>query len=439
MAYSFRGGIHPPGHKDLTSHKPIEPVKPPEKVVIPMSMHLGAPCAPVVSVGDKVDLGQKVGEAKGFVSAPVHATVSGKVVEVAPKIHPGGSKVMSVVIQNDFEDRPASAVCRRNYESMSADEMTAVILDAGIVGHGGAAFPTHVKIKSGIGKVDTIIINGAECEPYITSDHRLLLEHPEEIIGGIEIILHIFGLKNARLAIENNKEDAFPGIRKLLNNRADISLNVLKPKYPQGAEKQLINALTGREVPSGKLPADAGCAVFNLDTAAAVYRAFTFGMPVIRRIVTVSGSAVANPKNLEARIGTPLGNLFEACGGFKEEPNKILMGGPMMGNPQFDLDAPVIKGTNALLAFTNEEYRSQKPSACIRCGKCVAVCPIRLAPTYIYMCGEKRRYAECGDLGVLDCIECGACAFECPARIPLVQAFRTAKQHVLDERAKNKK
>ena len=434
MAFAFSGGIHPNDKKSSTSGKQIEALKAPHEVILPVSMHIGAPCTPLVKVGDTVDLGQKIADSEAPVSAPVHATISGKVTAVEPRLHPNGTNVLSIVIENDFEDRVAPTVVPKDYTGMSQEEMIALVREAGIVGHGGAAFPTHIKIKSGIGKVDTIIINGAECEPYITSDHRILLERPEEVIGGVKILQKMFGLNNVKIAIERNKENTFAKIGELIAGMEGVSLCPLKTKYPQGADKQLIYALTKREVPSGKLPADAKCAVFNVDTTAAIYRAFHDGMPVIRRIVTVSGSAIANPKNLEVRIGTPVKDLIEAAGGFKEEPNKLLMGGPMMGVAQFSLEIPVFKGTNAFLAFCENEYKTSKIPACIRCGKCVSVCPMRLMPVYMYAYGTHERYDECDKLGVLDCIECGACTYECPARLPLVQSFRTTKQHVLEER-----
>jgi len=436
MAYSFSGGIHPEYHKQLTAGKPIETLKAPAKVVLPMSMHIGAPCQPLVAVGDKVDLGQKIADSPAAVSAPVHATISGTVTSIAPMPHPTGAKVLSIVIENDFEDRLSPAIHPVDWEGMTTDEICAVIREAGIVGHGGAAFPTHIKIKSAIGKVDTMIINAAECEPYITSDHRLLLERPEEMMGGVAILLKACGLKTCTLAVEKNKDNAFAGIRKLMEGRNDITLLPMNVKYPQGAEKQLIFTVTGREVPSGGLPADAGCIVFNADTVGAVYRAFHQGMPMIRRIVTVSGSAIGNPKNLEARIGTPLADLVEACGGFKEEPKKMLMGGPMMGNPQYTLDAPVIKGTNAFLGFSGSEDKTVEHPTCIRCGKCVSVCPMHLTPVYLNMYATAGRLDEAAELGMLDCIECGCCSYECPGRLYLVQTFRAAKQRIQEERRK---
>lgn len=441
MVYTFRGGIHPgthsdPGFKAATNTKPIEALPAPEQVILPVSMHIGAPAKPIVKKGDIVDLGQMIAEAGGFVSAPVHATVSGKVVAVEPRLHPNGSMVMSIVIENDGEDRLHESVHPYDFASMSNDERINLIWSAGMVGHGGATFPTHVKIKGAIGTVDTVIVNAAECEPYITSDHRIMLEMPEQVIGGAKLLAQAFGVA-VHIGVEDNKMDAVEVLRQEIAKQGvtNIVVDPEHTRYPQGAEKQLIQAITGRQVPGGKLPADVGCAVFNVDTTCAIYRAVTTGMPLIRRIVTVAGSGTNDPKNLEVRIGTPLKCVFDACGGVKENTYKILMGGPMMGVAQYNMDAPIGKGTNALLAFCDKEEKTVANPVCIRCGKCVTVCPMHLEPLVMNMYANKNRLEELEAANVFDCIECGSCSYICPGRVHLVHNFRTGKQKINNKRA----
>ncbi|NLM62056.1 MAG: electron transport complex subunit RsxC [Clostridiales bacterium] len=441
MALTFRGGVHPDDKKELTRKKAFETIPAPATVVIPMLMHIGQPCQPLVAKGNKVKLGQKIGESTAPISAPIHSSVSGTVVAVEPRLHPNGNMVMSVVIENDFNDtldesvRPHGSV-----ESLSADELIRIIREAGIVGLGGAAFPTHAKIQSGLGKVDTLIINCAECEPYITSGHRTMLERPEEIIGGIRVLMKIYRLDSAIIAIESNKLDAVRVLEKALPQKSSqIKIKVLKTKYPQGAEKQLIYTVTGREVPPGQLPAAVGCAVFNQDTCAAIHNAVTTGMPLVTRGVTVSGSAIANPKNIICRIGTPLSELAAAAGGYREEPFKLIMGGPMMGVALTDVEIPVIKNTNAFLAFSQyEDVYSEHPT-CIRCGRCVKVCPMNLLPIYMHMYYQKDMFDELEKLNVSDCIECGCCSYTCPGRLFLTQTFRVAKARLRKRALESKK
>jgi len=436
MSHSFRGGIHPDPHKDETKNCAIQSLAPPELVVIPMSMHIGIPCQPLVQVGDKVRMGQKIGDCDQYLSVPVHASVSGTVKAVAPAPHPTGASIMSVTIENDGLDTPIELQPQDDWQNMTADAITAVIREAGIVGHGGAAFPTHAKIRSAMGRVDTMIINGAECEPYITSDYRIMMEYPEEVVQGIQVLLQIFPGVRCFVAIENNKPEAMESMRRAIGSDARIQVTELKTKYPQGSEKQLIQSVTGREVPPGKLPADTGCVVFNVDTAAAVCRAVIKGMPVIRRIVTVAGSAVTTPKNFRVRIGTLLNHVLTGADGFCEEPKKIIMGGPMMGVSQSSTGVPVMKGTNAVLAFAGNEDRRRENPVCIRCGRCIQVCPMRLLPTYLYLYAMKGNFAECDHLHVTDCMECGACTFECPGSLHLTQTFRMAKGKVMEQRKK---
>jgi len=434
MALTFRGGVNPDEKKDQTRKKQFENVPAPASVVIPMLMHVGGPCQPIVKKGDAVRMGQKIGDNVAPVSAPIHSPISGKVVAVEPRLHPNGTNVMSVVIENDYADTLDDTVSPRgSVESLSAEDLLAVIRDAGIVGLGGAAFPTHVKISSGLGKVDTLIINCAECEPYITSGHRALLERPEEMIGGVRILMKIFKLDSAIIAIEENKLDAVRVLEKVLPQRSSpIKIKVLKTKYPQGGEKQIIYAVTKRQVPPGQLPAAVGCAVFNSDTCAAIHNAVTTGMPLITRGVTVSGSAIANPKNLICRIGTPLSDLVAASGGFREEPYKLIMGGPMMGVALPEIEIPVIKATNAFLAFSQDEDKFASEPTCIRCGRCVEACPMNLMPVYMYMYYQKEMFPELDRLNVADCIECGSCSYTCPGRLFLTQSFRVAKVRLAD-------
>ncbi len=441
MNHKFYGGVHPAEHKEATERKPVVPLEEaPAQVVIPMSMHVGAPCKPIVAVGDEVTVGQKIGEIAGL-GAPIHASVSGKVVAVEPRPHPGGDVMMSVVIENDFKDTPhPSIVHRDNVDALTSQEIIDIVKEAGITGMGGAGFPTHVKLSGAVGKADTIILNGAECEPYITADHRLMLERGEAVIGGARFIMKALGLKEATIGIEGNKLDAVEHLKSLLpNGDTSIHVETLKTRYPQGAEKQLIQRVTGREVPPGGLPADVGCTVFNVATAAAIYDAVTEGKPLTHRNVTITGGAIERPMNVNAPIGTPVEHLIKMAGGFKTQPQRLLMGGPMMGNPQYDLTAPMFKGTNCILALTDAEAAVQDTEqTCLRCGRCVNACPMHLMPLYMHMYAEKRAWHELEGYNIMDCMECGSCNYICPARIHLVQSFRMAKFEIRGLAAKQK-
>ena len=432
----FFGGVHPKGHKELSCDMAIEPLPAPKLVVIPMSMHIGAPCKPLVKKNDMVTVGQKIGETTGL-GVPVHASVSGKVLAVEPRPHPGGSPVMSVVIENDFQDTLCPEIAApADVSALTGEELTKLIHDAGIAGMGGATFPTDVKISSGLGKLDTIIVNAAECEPYITSDDRLLRETPDRVIEGLRLLLRIFGLEKGYIGIEANKPEAIAVLKEKCPAGSNIEIRVLKTRYPQGAEKQLIQSITGRQVPPGGLPAAVGCGVFNASTCAAIYDAVYAGMPLVRRAVTVTGSAIKTPKNFLVPIGTPYTDLIAAADGFQTEPYKVLTGGPMMGLAQFDLSVPVIKGTNAITCFSQKDNQEVKVPHCIRCGRCVSVCPMHLMPLYLYQAERKDDIDALSSRNISDCIECGSCAYICPARIPLVQSFKNAKVKVRAAAAK---
>ena len=435
---TFRGGTHPAYSKEATEHLKISFADAPKYVTIPMQQHIGAPCEPIVKKGDYVKMGQKIGEAKGFVSSPVHSSVSGNVIAVENRPISGGARVTCVVIENDMEDVLSEDIrSNNNLEQLSSEEIINIINEAGIVGMGGAAFPTHVKLSPPPGKnVDTVILNGAECEPYLTSDHRLMVENPEAVIFGLKAFMKALKVNKGFIGIENNKPDAIKAIYKAAKAEDGIEVVALKTKYPQGAEKQLIQACTGREVPSGGLPADAGVVVNNVGTAAAVADAINEGIPLIKRIVTVTGKGVKEPKTLMVKIGTSFREVIEQCGGFSGTPGKLIAGGPMMGIAQFSSDIPVVKGTSGILVLTEEEAKLPEASNCIRCGKCLTVCPINLMPVNISNYSLEDRFEEAESLNALDCIECGACSFICPANRPLVESIRVAKSEILSARRK---
>ena len=436
MAQAFFGGVHPNDMKAATNEKAIEQLAPPAEVVIPMSMHFGAPCTPLVKAGDHVKVGQKIGEFHGL-GAPIHASVSGTVKVVEPRPYSMGGNMMSVVIENDFQNELSEEVkAPADPDALTAEEMVEAIKNAGIVGMGGATFPTHAKISSAIGKVDTVIINGAECEPYITGDHRTMLERPEEIIGGATYLAKMFGVDRVVIGVEDNKQNGIDAMNKVIaEKKAPVVVEPLRCRYPQGGEKQLCQAITGKQVPPGGLPAAIGCAVFNINTTCAIFRAITQGMPVVNKIVTVSGSGVVEPKNLECPIGTPFSCLFDACGGLNDKTYKLIAGGPMMGMAQYTADVSVGKGTGAVLAFCENEEQTVEHPQCIRCGKCVAACPMHLEPLFMYQYASKNMLDELNDAHIMDCMECGACAYVCPARVHLTHMFKTGKQKLKDKMA----
>ena len=439
MAQAFFGGVHPNDMKAATNEKAIEQLPAPAEVVIPMSMHFGAPCTPLVKAGDEVKVGQKIGEFRGL-GAPIHASVSGKVKAVEPRPYSMGGNITSVIIENDFHNTLSEEVqAPANPDALTPDQMVEIVKNAGIVGMGGATFPTHVKISGGIGKVDTVIINGAECEPYITGDHRTMLERPEEIIGGATYLAKMFGVDKVVIGVEDNKQNGIDAMNKVIaEKKAPVVVEALHCRYPQGGEKQLCQAITGKQVPPGGLPSNIGCAVFNINTTCCIFRAVTQGMPVVNKLVTVSGSGIMEPKNIECPIGTPVSRLLDFCGGVKDGTFKLIAGGPMMGMAQYTADIPVAKGTGAILAFSEKEEQTVEHPQCIRCGKCVSVCPMHLEPLFMYQYASKGMVDELNEAHIMDCMECGACAYACPARMHLTHMFKTGKQLVKDRAAADK-
>ncbi|MEA5074079.1 MAG: electron transport complex subunit RsxC [Eubacterium aggregans] len=436
---TFRGGIHPSYNKERTADVSAKVARVPEMVVIPMALHIGAPCTPVVKKGEAVTLGQKVGEANGFVSAPIHSSVSGKVISVEERPHPNGDNVMSVVIESDGLDTPCPEITPYgDFENYEPKAIIDIIHDAGIVGMGGATFPTHVKLSIPPDKqVDTLILNGAECEPYLTADDHLMNLKPQKVVEGLRIAMRAVGVTTGYIGVEANKPEAIRKLREAVSEDGSITVIELATKYPQGAEKQLITAVTGREVPSGGLPADAGVVVLNVGTAAQIAETFETGMPLYKRLLTCTGDAVKDARTMEVRIGAMYQDVIDQCGGFERKPEKVISGGPMMGVTLFQTDVPVMKGTSGILCLSHEAASISEPSNCIRCGKCASVCPIHLQPLYLSAYSLKESWEKCEVYHALDCIECGSCAYTCPAKRTLVSDIRVAKRQIMAARKKN--
>ena len=434
----FFGGIHPKYNKEMSTGVTDFRIVLPKQVVIPMVQHIGAPCTPLVQVGDRVLWGQKIGDGQGL-CVPVHASVSGTVVAIEPRPHTKGQPVLSVVIENDFKDeRITPVIPETSIDDMDVDTVLHTIREAGIVGMGGAAFPGNVKALSAMGHVETLIANACECEPYITADDSLLRTDPEHVLQGMQIMRRVLNPEHTVLAVEDNKAEAIKKLRALLPGYPGIELRVLPTRYPQGAEKQLCQSVTGREVLPGQLPISVGCAVFNVSTYAAIYRAVCLGMPLTQRIVTVSGETVNHPQNFIVRIGTPFQDLIAEAGGLRDETERVISGGPMMGAAQSDLSVPVVKATNSILCLPHDLNGAAENPVCLRCGKCVGVCPMRLQPLYMYRYAKCENVKELERLNLLDCMECGSCAFTCPGKLPLVESFRKGKAMVRAAQAERK-
>ena len=428
MKLTFRGGIHPDTNKELTKSKKTVAMDAPDILVFPLSQHIGAPCESLVKAGDTVMVGQKIADSEAFVSSPIHSSVSGVVKAVEKRPHATMSECIAIVIENDKNYTVLEDIKPIDYTSMSQKEIIDEIRNGGIVGMGGATFPTHVKLSIPEGKTaDTFLVNAAECEPYLTSDHRLMLEKPDDIIEGIKIVMKATGIKKSIIAMEDNKQDAFEALDELCKNEDDIEAVKVKTKYPQGSEKQLIDAVLKRQVKSATLPIDSGVIVQNVASVAEISNHFKTGMPLIERIVTVSGRGIENPMNVVVKVGTSYQDVCEFAGGMKENVSKVISGGPMMGFSQYTLEVPVTKGTSGILFFTEDEDREYSEQACIKCGKCVSHCPMHLMP---FMITEMARIGEMDEAvryGLKDCMECGSCSFICPQRRHLVQHIRVAK------------
>ena len=429
---TFAGGIHPPDKKELSESKSITPVKAPKRVVIPLRQHLGAPAKLAVAVGDEVKAGTVLGTAEGFVSAPVHSSVSGKVIAAGEFPMALGRPIESVVIENDGKDEWVPLAAEPSYMELAPEVIREKIKAAGIVGMGGATFPTVVKLSPPKEKkIDVVILNGAECEPYLTADHRLMVEKSKEVIEGLRIIMRALGVDKGFVGIEDNKPDAIEAMTNAARPWPNINVCPLQVKYPQGAEKMLIKAVSGREVPPRALPMDVGAVVQNIGTTYAIYEAVRFGKPLVERVVTVSGEGIKEPKNLLVKVGTLVADLIEECGGLTADAAKVISGGPMMGFAISSLDVPVTKGTSGILALPGSGlFHADTFSPCIRCSRCVDVCPMALNPGYLSVLSEKGHFEDAKAHNLFDCFECGSCAFVCPAKRPIVQLVRLAKSMV---------
>jgi len=430
---TFRGGVHPKEYKELTENLAFEYFPAGDEIILPLSQHLGKEAKPLVKKGDDVILGQLVAQADGFISANIHSSVTGKVLSIGKEITPLGFPKDSIVIKasENSVDKKFTFPELDPY-SVTPEEIRQRVADAGIVGQGGAAFPTYVKLTPPKDKViDVVIINGCECEPYLTRDYRLMLEYPDQLISGLKLIMKALGVKKGIIGIEDNKPEAIKILSHKIKYEESLGVISLQTKYPQGAEKMLIKAVTGREVPPGKLPLDVGVVIQNVGTAIAIHDAVVNGKPLTTAALTVSGLGIRNPKNLFVPVGTPIQNVIDFCGGVTEDAVKIIVGGPMMGIAQFDLQAPVMKATSGILVLTKKEVSENDETPCLRCGQCVDACPLNLMPTRLARLSQLKRFEDAEGIGITVCMECGTCAFTCPANIPLVQWIRSGKQKVL--------
>lgn len=437
---TFRHGVHPAEHKSSTGQSPIERIAFPDEVVLPLSQHIGGPSRPVVKVGDKVYRGQVIAEASGFVSVPLHASVTGTVRRIAKHHHPSGRLVESIAVEVDHNS-PQTLFDERaiDWQHLSSQALLEQIQLGGFVGLGGAAFPTHVKLSIPEGKrAHWLIVNGCECEPYLTSDHRIMLEWADSIFLGIRVLEKILATEKTYIGVETNKWDAIKSLASRVPSDLNCELVPLETKYPQGAEKMLITAILKRDVPSGKLPIDIHVVVQNVGTIAGIGDLFAFGQPLIERVVTVSGPGVRRPTTLLAPVGTKLGDILGYCGGVTDDVREILFGGPMMGTPQQFLDVPILKGTSGIVCMTEGQIKARPEMPCIRCSACLDACPVFLNPSTLGSLARMARYEEMLGYHIMDCMECGACSYVCPSNIPLVQRFRVAKGMLREKQAREK-
>lgn len=424
---TFKQGIHPSGNKGLTKDKKIERIPSPPQLIVPLSQHTGAPCKPLVKKKDKVEEGQKIGDHDAFISCPIHSPVSGKIISIDKFPHPTLGQAEAILIEREGEDRKNWNSKEIDLSSLSPEDIRKKVREAGIAGMGGAAFPTHVKISPPPNKkIDTVILNGCECESYITADHRIMIERPEDCLFGLKAIMRATGAQKGYIGIEDNKKDAISLMQEVVKNEDSIEVIPLKAKYPQGGEKLLIKAILGREVPSGGLPLDVGVVVNNVGTAVAISEAIKKDKPLIERVITVTGSGISKPSNLLVPIGTPIRYILDLCG-LKESAKVIIAGGPMMGIAQYSMDAPVVKGTSGILVFTEDEIIQDKEEPCIRCARCVDHCPMELLPTILAKLVKAEKWEMLGEFNIMDCIECGCCSYVCPSKIPIVQLIKWGK------------
>lgn len=429
---TFKGGAHPYDGKKMSRECPIEILNPGDTLVYPLSQHIGAMAKPLVKAGDRVLVGQKIAEKGGFISANIHSSVSGTIKAIEKRLVATGGMVDSIIVENDGMYEEAAPIFSGNPDELSKDEIIKIIEEAGIVGMGGAGFPTNVKLSpKNADIIDSIIVNGAECEPYLTSDYRRMVEQTDKLVKGLKIVLKIFPDAKGYFGIEDNKPEAIEALLKATENEDRIEVVPLKTKYPQGGERSMIYAVTGRKINSKMLPADVGCIVHNVDTIYAIYNAVYNGKPLIERIVTITGDAVSTPKNFQVRIGTSFRELIDASGGFTTEPEKIISGGPMMGFSFFNIDVPVVKGSSSLLAFIKDDVSHEEPSACIRCGRCAAACPEHLLPMKLAALAGQNEPEEFKKLGGMECVECGCCSYVCPAKRQVTQSVRSMKKLII--------